>query len=473
MPVEPWFGTDGIRGPANVFPLIPAVAQALGETLVAMARSRDGVATPLIAIGRDTRSSGSMLAEATAAGVAAAGGKVVHYGVLPTPGVVRLALLDRAHFMIVVSASHNPHDDNGLKVVGPDGFKLAPEQEGELELAVRDVLRRGSRALLAELDPSPVVSPATERFPGPARAPGEIATSPVAAERFVATALEALPERPDLNGLTVALDCANGAAFETGPALLRALGADVRPTCVAPDGRNINLGCGATKPGCIVEHTLAEGAAVGIALDGDADRVILVDERGGVIDGDHLMTLLALDLAARGRLSKRAVVATVMSNMGMELALAQAGIDLLRTDVGDRHVVDVMRRGGYLLGGEQSGHIILLDRSTTGDGILAALAALEVMARTGRKLSELAGVMTRLPQVLVNVEVARKCPFDDLPEVRRAASAVERELSGEGRVLLRYSGTESLARVMLEGPNKDRLTEMAAHIADAIRAEQG
>jgi phosphoglucosamine mutase len=350
-----WFGTDGIRGPANVVPLVPAVAAALGQTLVARAHRRAGGSAPLIVIGRDTRASGPMLAEAAAAGVAAAGGRARHYDVLPTPAVARLALLDGAHYALIISASHNRHTDNGLKIIGGDGFKLSDEEEAEIERELRTLLQDNAASILAN----------TSHEDRPSPLPGHADTNVLqliercadAPARYVRAVQAGFSQRPHLAGLRVALDCANGAAFEVGPALLRALGADVHTTAATPDGHNINLRCGATCAETIGRWTRDTGAVAGIALDGDADRVILVDERGDIVDGDRLMTIIALDWLAGGRLPTRTVVATVMSNLGMELALRQAGITLLRTDVGDRQVVAEMRRGGHTLGGEQSGHI--------------------------------------------------------------------------------------------------------------------
>lgn len=448
-----WFGTDGIRGVANEPPMTIETATALGRALVGLADASASERPPLVAFARDTRASGPMLAAALSSGIAAAGGDALDLGVLPTPAVAQLVPELSADFGVVISASHNPFRDNGLKVFGRDGFKLDDGAETNIERRMRSILAAGPPAV-------------GERV-------GRLLRSEDAVDRYCAHMVEGSFAALRLDGLRVAVDCANGAAFESAPRLLRMLGADVVVSHASPDGRNINAGCGALHPEVVAAVVRAEGADIGVALDGDADRAILVDEHGHVVDGDHIMAICALALKAHGRLRGDTLVATQMSNLGLELAMKKAGIRMLRTAVGDRYVLEAMREGDFVLGGEQSGHVIFLDRSSTGDGMLAALMVMEEMRQRDVPLSELRAQMRTFPQTLLSFAVASKPPLDSLPDVVAAIERAESELGAEGRVVVRYSGTEPKARVMIEGPDQHAIERQAADIAGAIREATG
>jgi phosphoglucosamine mutase len=434
------FGTDGIRGRANV-ELTPELALALGR---AAGRVLDA---PLAVVGGDTRRSTPMLAAAVAAGLASEGVEVHHLGVVPTPAVAFEAAT-RGAIGVVVSASHNPHHDNGIKLFAPGGTKLPDEVEAriEAELAHPHPLAPG--------EPANVFDAAVyDRASGP--------------QRYVEHVRSVLEGR-DLAGLHVVVDAANGAASTLAGPTLTAAGARVTVIAAEPDGRNINAGCGATHPAALADAVRAHGADLGLALDGDADRLIAVDEQGGIVDGDHVMAICATDLRARGRLHHDTVVVTVMTNLGFRLAMDAAGITVVETPVGDRHVLEALRVGGHSLGGEQSGHIIFHDLASTGDGLLTGLALADVLRRDGRPLSAIAAAsMTQLPQVLVNVAVAERRP--DLLErlagpLRRAAE----ELGDHGRILVRPSGTEPLVRVMVEAPTHELAETYAQRLAAAV-----
>ena len=434
------FGTDGLRGVAGA-ELTPELALALGRAGARVLGADQWF------VGRDPRRSGALLSAALVAGLAAGGAEVADLGVLPTPGVAFWAAVEGAP-AAVVSASHNPFADNGIKLFGPGGRKLSDDVERriELELHAGATLRSG-------LDLGTV--------------------APLDGGGRYADHLSGTLEGRSLTGLRVVIDTAHGAAAGLGQTVLRELGCDVAAVLGdAPDGVNINHGCGSTHLGPLADAVLAAGADVGIALDGDADRCLAVDHRGQVVDGDQLLALLALDLRARGRLDRDTLVVTVMSNLGLHLAMAEAGVHLETTAVGDRYVLDRMEAGGFALGGEQSGHVILRRLATTGDGLLSALQVLDVMHRTGRPLAELAGVVQRLPQVLVNVRVAgsAKEALAGSEAVRAAVAQVESELGDHGRVLLRPSGTEPLVRVMVEAPTDALAREAAARIAKVVEA---
>lgn len=454
-----WFGTDGIRGVANTPPMTVETALALGRALARLGRTEMGPAR--VVVGRDTRESGPMLEAALVAGVAAEGGEAVRLGVLPTPGVAILTMAERAAWGVVISASHNPFADNGLKVFGPDGFKLTDAREARIEAEMHSV------------DPPPLGAGGAARDGAPPPSPGTVRDVPDAVGRYVEHLLEQFPPGFRLDGWKVVLDCANGAAFEAAPRAFRALRADVEILAAAPDGRNINAACGALHPNRVAGRVREVGARFGVALDGDADRAILVDETGGVADGDETMAILATRMLERGALRGDTLVTTVMSNLGLELAVRAAGGRLVRTAVGDRYVVEAMRKGGHNLGGEQSGHLIFLDRGTTGDGILAALSVAEAILAARRPLSALRGVMTRLPQTLVNVRVRERLPLGEIPGIAAAVAQVEDALGDTGRVLLRYSGTEPKARVMVEGRDQKEIERYAQAIAAAIREAIG
>jgi phosphoglucosamine mutase len=442
------FGTDGIRGVANVHPMTPEVAFKVG-CAVAHVAHRAGRPTKVL-IGKDTRASGYMLETALASGVCAMGGAVLLCGPIPTPAVAYLTVSMRADAGIVISASHNPFQDNGIKVFGRDGFKLPDEQE----LAIERLMSSG------ELDSQRAIG---ERV-------GRAERVEAAGGRYVTFAKGTFPKELSLDGVRVVVDAANGAAYKVAPSVFSELGADVISLSVKPNGRNINKDCGALHPETMRAQVLSRNAAIGIALDGDADRLIVVDEKGEVVDGDVIMALCASRMLQRGELRGGGLVATVMSNLGLERAMTAMGGHLLRTDVGDRYVVEKMRSGGYAFGGEQSGHLIFLDHASTGDGVIAALQLLAIMMREQRPLSELArAAMTRVPQVLQGVTFKSRRPIDEMKELSAAKASFERALGRDGRVLIRWSGTEPKLRVMIEGIDEAVIHEMARTLCEAAR----
>jgi phosphoglucosamine mutase len=438
------FGTDGIRGVANEPPMTAEVAMRLGR---AVARKFvTGTHRGRIVIGKDTRLSGYMLESALEAGIVSAGADVMLVGPLPTPGIAFITSSMRADAGVVISASHNPYQDNGIKIFAADGYKLPDEVESEIE----DLME-------------------ADKGLGGTRDTGKATRVEDAAGRYVQFLKNAFPRNRTLDGVRIVVDCAHGAAYQVAPMVFAELGADVIEIGVKPNGRNINDGCGAMHPEGLAEQVKKCKAQVGVALDGDADRLILCDEAGAIFDGDQAMAVLGTRMMADGKLPGNTVVATVMSNLGLERALASKGGKLLRTAVGDRYVVEAMRDKGYTLGGEQSGHLVFLDQSTTGDGVLAALRVLAVMVEEGRPLSDLGRTMTRYPQVLLNFEVAEKRPLEDLPTVKKAIAVAEAAMGAEGRVLVRYSGTERKARVMVEGQDERSIRGHAETIAEALK----
>jgi phosphoglucosamine mutase len=440
------FGTDGIRGVANQHPMTAEMALALGRSVAEHFRQCGKRCR--IVIGKDTRLSGYMFESALEAGIVSAGADVMLVGPLPTPAIAFITSSMRADAGVVISASHNPFQDNGIKIFGPDGFKLADDIELEIERRI--------------VKPDP-------QTPGPEPRIGKAVRLDDAEGRYVQFVKHTFPKECTLDGMRVVVDCANGAAYRAAPQVFEELGAEVSALAVDPDGRNINDDCGALHPEKAAVEVRRTKSAIGIALDGDADRVILTDERGEIVDGDCILAILGTRLIKQGRLANNTVVSTVMSNLGLERALAAHEGKLLRTAVGDRYVVEAMREGGYVFGGEQSGHIVFLEESTTGDGLLAALQVLTVMVQEGRSLSELAKLMTRYPQVLLNFPVARRVPIDSLPTVRAAIANVEKALGQNGRVLVRYSGTEAKARVMIEGTDEPTIRAYAEEIAECLR----
>ena len=435
------FGTDGVRGVANQ-DLTPEIALAVGRAVVRTFPSRR------VHIGRDTRRSGPLLESAVAAGVCAEGADAVLLGVVPTPAVAAGSARDGVAG-VMISASHNPFADNGIKVFAPGGRKLTDAEQSEVEAAIADALAPGDH-------------------PGPTGdAVGRTAADAGVVEHYVERVV-AVTEGRSFDGMGVVVDCANGSNSQIGPDVLRALGAQVQILSAHPDGTNINDGCGSNHPDALRAAVVAAGADVGIAFDGDADRVLAVDHTGAVVDGDHIIALCATDLRSRGMLSDDTVVVTVMSNLGFHQAMEREGITVVDTRVGDRYVLEAMAAGRYSLGGEQSGHIIFGDLSTTGDGLLSAVVLLDLVRRSARPLADLAAAaMTRLPQVLVNVRVS--APMPDVAErLAGEVAAVEAELSGAGRVLLRPSGTEPVVRVMAEAPTQDQAEILARRLADAV-----
>jgi phosphoglucosamine mutase len=442
------FGTDGVRGLANA-ELSPELALALGRAAVG-ALEREQPGRPLVVVGRDPRASGLLLESALVAGILSAGGDVVLAGVLPTPAIAFLTRHYRAWTGAMISASHNAMPDNGIKFFGPEGFKLPDALEDRIEAALSLHDQGAPRPVGAEV--------------GSARQARD------AAGAYLDHLLEGIP---DLGGLEVVVDCANGAAASVAPEAYRRAGARVSAIAAEPDGRNINQGCGSNHPERAQREVVRQGAAVGLAHDGDADRLIAVDERGELIDGDVILAIAALDERERGGLPTGTVVTTVMTNLGFRRAMADRGIEVVQAAVGDRYVLETMRAGGHTLGGEQSGHIIFLDRATTGDGILTALRLLGIVARSGRPLSELALVMRRLPQVLVNVRVAARELLPASQATWRAVGEEEARLGERGRVLVRASGTEPLVRVMVEAESVGEAQGVAHRIAAVVERELG
>ena len=441
------FGTDGVRGTANRYPMTASMALRLGQAAACVFRGRrDG--GHRILIGKDTRLSGYMFEDALAAGISSMGGTVLQVGPMPTPALAFLTVDMRCDAGVMITASHNAYQDNGIKFFGSDGFKLDDNIEHRIEELVL------SDGISSHLAPPDEVGPASRI---------DDATG-----RYVVFLKKTFPKEHSLDGLRIVLDCANGAGYKVGPLVLQELGAEVFTLGVEPNGRNINLGCGSLHPEKTVEKVLELRADVGIAVDGDADRVVIVDETGAILDGDELMALCARDMLERGVLSGNGVVATVLSNLGLERALAAEGLDLIRTQVGDRYVVDAMRSGGYNLGGEQSGHVVFLDQTTTGDGLMSALQVLGAMIRKNRPLSELTGGFERFPQQMLNVPIVERTPLEELTDFQAVLRKVEAELGDRGRVLIRYSGTELKARVMVEGEDEARVRELAAELADEL-----
>jgi len=446
------FGTDGVRGVANVHPMTPEVALNMGRA-IAFTAAKGINRQPRVVIGKDTRLSGYMLETALEAGICAMGGRVLLTGPMPTPAVANLTQSMRADAGVVISASHNPYDDNGIKIFGPDGFKLADEREAEIERLLDD----------AALDQRPCTG---ERV-------GRAERIDDATGRYIVYAKNAFPKELTLNGLKVVVDAAHGAAYRVAPLVFSELGAEVTAIGVTPNGKNINKACGALHPAAMVREVLKRQAHIGIALDGDADRVIVADERGQIVDGDAVMALCATRMLKAGKLNGGTVVATVMSNMGLDRALAPLGGRVERTAVGDRYVVECMRKNGYAFGGEQSGHLVFLEHATTGDGVVGALQVLAVMVAEERPLSELAHVMEKVPQLLENVVLPMRRPIDEMPELTREIRRVEAELGRDGRVLVRWSGTEPKLRLMVEGPDMSRLEAVVRTMADAARSDMG
>ncbi|HEU0036883.1 MAG TPA: phosphoglucosamine mutase [Kofleriaceae bacterium] len=440
------FGTDGMRGVANVEPMTCHTVMRLGMAVAA--RLRQPGRHTRIAIGKDTRLSGYMFESALAAGIVAMGADVWLTGPLPTPGIAFITSSMRCDAGVVISASHNPFEDNGIKVFARDGYKLPDHVEAEIEALMGSDELDNLRAAPSDVGYSRKIDDARGRY--------------------IVFCKSTFPSELTLDGLRIVVDGAHGAAYRVGPAVFEELGATVFAIHTKPDGKNINAKAGALHPEKMCETVRLHEAHIGIALDGDADRVVMCDEHGNVVDGDAVMALCATRMIKENRLAKQTLVATVMSNLGLERAVRQVGGRVVRTQVGDRYVVEEMRKHGYNLGGEQSGHLVFLDHATTGDGIVAALRVLAIMAREQIPLSELSKVMTRTPQVLINTAVDKKVPLEQLPDVQQLIANVERELGDDGRVLVRYSGTESKARVMIEGMDEARIKTWAEDIAGTL-----
>lgn len=440
------FGTDGVRGVANVYPMTTEMAMQLGRGAAYV--FRNAKRRHKIVIGKDTRLSGYMIENAIASGICSMGVDVLLVGPLPTPGIAFITSSMRADAGVVISASHNPFQDNGIKFFSQDGFKLADE----IEESIEDLIFSND---IDHLRPT-------------AEEVGKAFRVDDAVGRYVVFLKNTFSRDLTMDGIKIAVDCANGASYKVAPAVFEELGADLVLTGVEPNGYNINDGCGSLYPQVVAELVLESGANLGIAFDGDADRVICVDEKGAVVDGDQLMAIFASRMLKEKRLNHSTLVTTVMSNMGLEVTLNSLGGKLERTAVGDRYVVERMLSGGFNLGGEQSGHIIFLDHNTTGDGILSALQLIEVMLAEGKTLSELAALMDRYPQHLVNVRIKERKSLDAFPEIAHTAKQVEAKLGNRGRLLIRPSGTEPLIRVMVEGKDEKLVVELAEETAATI-----
>ena len=452
------FGTDGVRGRANVDPVTAETALKLGRAAAHVFKCREstprGRGKHQIVIGKDTRLSGYMLENAISSGILSMGVDVLFIGPLPTPGVAYATRSLRADAGIVITASHNPYDDNGIKFFRPDGYKLDDEIEVEIERLV--------------------FSGEIESVRPSAREIGKAERIDDALGRYIEHAKSSLPRGVTLDGMRIVVDCAHGAAYKATPCVLRELGAEVFVYGDQPDGMNINKECGSIHPEHICRRVWEHRAHLGISHDGDADRVLLVDESGQMVDGDDVLAIAGLNMLSEGTLKKKTLVATVMSNAGLDVAIKRAGGQVERTPVGDKYVIDLMLKEGYNLGGESSGHLIFSDHGTTGDGLVAALQILGIMKSKNQSLKELAGAWTRFPQLVTNIQVRSKVPFEELKGVTEWVARAEKELEPKGgRVLLRYSGTESKARLLVEGPDMAELEKWSSQISLPIRDQVG
>lgn len=445
------FGTDGIRGIANIFPMTPEVVLNIGKATAHVFKEKYGKKRPKLVIGRDTRLSGCMIENALTSGILSVGADVFLVGHMPTPAIAHLTKSLNVDAGMVISASHNPAADNGIKIFSGGGYKLSDDAEEEIENYILTEKVKTEHITGSLIGNAYSVNDAKGRY-----------------IEFAKASVKGL----SLQGLKVVLDCANGAAYNTAPHVLRELGAEVVVLNDRPDGLNINLNCGALHPEKMIEVVKKEKADIGIALDGDADRVIVCDEKGNNVDGDHIIAICAIYLKEKRTLTKNCVVTTIMTNKGFDIAMDKKNIRVVKTKVGDRYVIDEMKKKGYVLGGEQSGHIIFSNYTTTGDGIISALQLLRIMKEKGEKLSKLKACMESLPQVLINVKVKEKRDIDTL-EVKKYIRKTEERLGKKGRVLVRYSGTENLCRVMIEGEHKREIQKMANDIAQGIKKEIG
>jgi len=445
------FGTDGVRGEANAV-LMPEMAYRLGRAAT-IYFGKESEEQPLIIIGRDTRLSGEMFEAALTAGICSAGGRAMLAGVIPTPAIAYLARRHKAKAGIVISASHNPFHDNGIKFFGGDGYKLPDAVEDELEEIVHQLENDDNLA-----------RPTGDKI-------GHIEYRTDLLNQYIEFVMSTCSERFD--GMKIVLDCANGASYQVMPRILRELGAKVKVIHALPNGVNINDNCGSTHMESLQKAVLENGADFGIAHDGDADRTLCVDEKGQIIDGDHILVMCAQDMMKKGTLPYNTVVSTVMANIGFHKAIKEAGGRVEITQVGDRYVLENMMKNGYKIGGEQSGHIIFSDYATTGDGPITALQVLSSLKRSGRKASELTALMTTYPQLLVNVRVATKEGWEENEAIKAAIAEGNKELGNDGRILVRPSGTEPFIRVMAEGPDQSQLDVICHRIADVVKKEQG
>lgn len=445
------FGTDGVRGLANIEPMTSETAMKLGRAAAYIFKHKKG--RHRIVIGKDPRLSGYMIETSLAAGICSMGSDVIMVGVLPTPGISFVTSSMRADAGVVISASHNEYQDNGIKFFSRDGFKLPDDLERKMEELIFSESIDHLRPIAGEV--------------------GKAFRVEDAVGRYIVFIKNTFPHGLTLEGLRIVLDCSNGAAYKVAPTVLEELGAEVISIGVSPNGTNINDGCGSLFPETMCKKVLEMRADLGIALDGDADRVIFSDEYGEVVDGDSIMTICAADMIKRKALNKNTLVATVMSNIGLDIAVNRAGGKVIRADVGDRYVVEEMKRGGYNMGGEQSGHIVYLDYNTTGDGMIAALQLLRVMREKDKPLSELRKIMTRFPQELVNVKVREKVSVNKVPGLLKSIKDIEASLKNKGRVLVRYSGTEPIMRIMIEGDDKNSIKKYISDLRNIVKKEIG
>jgi phosphoglucosamine mutase len=450
-PMAKLFGTDGIRGVANVHPMTGEMAMQIGRATAHLLRDKGG--RHRIVIGKDTRVSGYMLETALASGICSMGVDVLLVGPMPTPAIAFITQSMRADAGVMISASHNPFYDNGIKIFSDNGFKLPDETEERIEELIFSNSIDSLRPTATEV--------------------GKAFRIDDARGRYIVFLKNTFPPYISLDGLKIVLDCANGAAYRVAPTVLEELGAQVIPIGVDPDGQNINLNCGSLHPEVVSRMVVETGADVGMALDGDADRIVFVDHRGSVVDGDHIMAICATDMIREKRLKKNTLVATIMSNMGLEKVLNACNGRIVKTPVGDRYVVTEMVRSGYNMGGEKSGHTIFLDYNTTGDGIITALQVLAIMGKREKSLAELATIMTPFPQVLFNIRVKEKHDLSQVSEIQDAIRKIEAELGTNGRVVVRYSGTEPMIRVMLEGEKEDQIQQMGGDLSEVIERNLG
>jgi phosphoglucosamine mutase len=445
------FGTDGIRGVANVDPMTGEMAMQLGRAIAHLFKDVKG--QHRIVVGKDTRLSGYMLETALASGICSMGADVWLVGPLPTPGIAFITTSMRANAGVVISASHNPYYDNGIKIFSQRGLKLPDEMEQQIEELILSNHLNSLRPTASSV--------------------GKAHRIDDAVGRYVVFLKNTFPNDLTLDGLRIALDCANGAAYRVAPTVFEELGAEVIPSGIEPNGENINANCGSLHPELVTQLVLKEKADIGIALDGDADRIIFVDRLGRQVDGDHILAICGLQMLSENRLKKRTLVTTVMSNMGLDRSIQKAGGKIVRTQVGDRYVVEEMVRGDYNLGGEQSGHTIFLDHNTTGDGILTALQLLAIMKRKEKPLDELTGIMELFPQLLFNVEVREKKDLSEIPEIGRRVKEIEKSLGNSGRLLIRYSGTEPLLRIMVECEDEKKLRQYGHNLVELVKKHLG
>jgi phosphoglucosamine mutase len=444
--MEKLFGTDGIRGQANIHPMTVEMTMKVGRALAQICKRKGH--TPRIIIGRDTRLSGDMFESAIVSGICSMGVNAISVGVIPTPGIAFLASSMRADAGVVISASHNPLQDNGIKIFNGEGFKLADEKENVIE----ELIFFNN---MHKLHPSP------EEL-------GKLSRMDDAAARYIDFVKNTFSKEINPEGMKVVLDCSNGATYRVAPATFAELGCEVTTLFDQPDGKNINANCGSQHPQALAKEVVRQKAAVGFAFDGDGDRMIAVDEKGNVLTGDQILAICSAVLKKEGKLTNNIVVRTVMSNLGLTVAFKELGIDSVFANVGDRFVLEEMRTSGAIIGGEDSGHLIFLQHHTTGDGLITALQLLAAMEKEGKPLSELAKVMTIFPQVLINLDVKSKPDIETIPEIMAIIKEVEKKLGDRGRVLVRYSGTQNMCRVMVEGPTKEETQSHARQIAAVV-----